>query len=274
MLQTASWHKPPRQSPTPPCERPPVHSQHPGRTSLRLWWAPEPLPSDWLIGIHAFRISWAKAVGTVLLIKWPKTLAVSVSCECGASGVCGDSGWPQISSHVCRKNRWRVSSLLPSGLRWSPGVCVSARESTLTEDKWSQTANVLIHLHFLPIMDLLRTINKRKLLKVSKTINLLLHLWHERLSGSPVATTCPFAGACLVDECVCFACCCPAGVSGNMLEWCLPKDMDLDGVEFKAIASGSHRVTTDFMWVCTRPQPQLVRFDQTLVENKVEEEIK
>lgn len=34
---------------------------------------------------------------------------------------------------------------------------------------------------------------------------------------------------------------------GNMLEWCLPKDMDLEGVEFKAIASGSHRVTTDFM---------------------------
>lgn len=47
--------------------------------------------------------------------------------------------------------------------------------------------------------------------------------------------------------CVCFTCCCLVGVSGNMLEWCLPKDMDLDGVEFKAIASGSHRVTTDFM---------------------------
>ncbi|KAM9327581.1 DENN domain-containing protein 11-like [Pholidichthys leucotaenia] len=36
--------------------------------------------------------------------------------------------------------------------------------------------------------------------------------------------------------------------SGNMLEWCLPKDMDLDGVEFKAIASGSHRVSTDFIY--------------------------
>ncbi|XP_034529112.1 DENN domain-containing protein 11-like [Notolabrus celidotus] len=36
--------------------------------------------------------------------------------------------------------------------------------------------------------------------------------------------------------------------SGNMLEWCLPKDMDLEGVEFKAIASGSHRVTTDFIY--------------------------
>ncbi|XP_034019223.1 DENN domain-containing protein 11-like isoform X2 [Thalassophryne amazonica] len=36
--------------------------------------------------------------------------------------------------------------------------------------------------------------------------------------------------------------------SGNMLEWCLPKDMDLEGVEFKAIASGSHRVSTDFIY--------------------------
>ncbi|XP_077399503.1 DENN domain-containing protein 11-like isoform X2 [Vanacampus margaritifer] len=35
--------------------------------------------------------------------------------------------------------------------------------------------------------------------------------------------------------------------TGNMLEWCLPEDMDLEGVEFKAIASGSHRVTTDFI---------------------------
>uniref|UniRef100_A0A3Q3AFA4 DENN domain-containing protein 11 n=1 Tax=Kryptolebias marmoratus TaxID=37003 RepID=A0A3Q3AFA4_KRYMA len=33
-----------------------------------------------------------------------------------------------------------------------------------------------------------------------------------------------------------------------MLEWCLPKDMDLEGVEFKAIASGSHRVSTDFIY--------------------------
>ncbi|XP_072772155.1 DENN domain-containing protein 11-like isoform X2 [Nerophis lumbriciformis] len=36
--------------------------------------------------------------------------------------------------------------------------------------------------------------------------------------------------------------------TGNMLEWCLPTDMDLEGVEFKAIASGSHRVTTDFIY--------------------------
>ena len=42
-------------------------------------------------------------------------------------------------------------------------------------------------------------------------------------------------------------CVCVCVWLGNMLEWCLPRDMDLDGVEFKAIASGSHRVSTDFM---------------------------
>lgn len=143
----------------------------------------EPLPSDWLIGIHALMVSRAKPVGTVLLIKWPKTLAVSLSCECGASGVSGDSGWLQISSDVCRNNRSRVSSLLPSCLRCSPPPFQEIKQllslcSITHEDRWSQTANVFIHLHPLPIMDLLRTINKRKLLKVSKTINLSLHLWH------------------------------------------------------------------------------------------------
>ncbi|XP_042153973.1 DENN domain-containing protein 11-like [Oncorhynchus tshawytscha] len=36
--------------------------------------------------------------------------------------------------------------------------------------------------------------------------------------------------------------------SGNMLEWCLPGDMNLEGVEFKAMASGSHRVSSDFIY--------------------------
>lgn len=34
-----------------------------------------------------------------------------------------------------------------------------------------------------------------------------------------------------------------------MVEWCLPHDINLDGVEFKSMASGSHRVTSDFMYV-------------------------
>lgn len=36
--------------------------------------------------------------------------------------------------------------------------------------------------------------------------------------------------------------------SGNMVEWCLPHDINLDGVEFKSMASGSHRVTNDFIY--------------------------
>ncbi|XP_041113051.1 DENN domain-containing protein 11-like [Polyodon spathula] len=34
--------------------------------------------------------------------------------------------------------------------------------------------------------------------------------------------------------------------SGNIVEWCLPQDIDLDGVEFKSMASGSHRISSDF----------------------------
>nr|XP_033813904.1 DENN domain-containing protein 11 isoform X5 [Geotrypetes seraphini] len=35
--------------------------------------------------------------------------------------------------------------------------------------------------------------------------------------------------------------------TGNLMEWCLPRDIDLEGVEFKSMASGSHRVQSDFM---------------------------
>lgn len=34
-----------------------------------------------------------------------------------------------------------------------------------------------------------------------------------------------------------------------MVEWCLPQDIDLEGVEFKSMASGSHKIQSDFMWV-------------------------
>ncbi|XP_041746511.1 DENN domain-containing protein 11-like [Coregonus clupeaformis] len=36
--------------------------------------------------------------------------------------------------------------------------------------------------------------------------------------------------------------------SGNMVEWCLPQDVNLDGVEFKSMASGSHRIANDFIY--------------------------
>lgn len=49
----------------------------------------------------------------------------------------------------------------------------------------------------------------------------------------------------LFFHCVCVCVC----VVGNMVEFCLPHDIDLDGVEFKSMASGSHRITNDFMYV-------------------------
>lgn len=58
--------------------------------------------------------------------------------------------------------------------------------------------------------------------------------------------------------------------TGNMLEWCLPKDMDLDGVEFKAIASGSHRVSTDFIYFRKASYFGLACFANMAVESTVE----
>ncbi|KAK0145458.1 Protein LCHN [Merluccius polli] len=58
--------------------------------------------------------------------------------------------------------------------------------------------------------------------------------------------------------------------SGNMLEWCLPRDMDLDGVEFKAIASGSHRVSTDFIYFRKGSYFGLACFANMAVESVVE----
>ncbi|XP_029102935.1 protein LCHN-like [Scleropages formosus] len=36
--------------------------------------------------------------------------------------------------------------------------------------------------------------------------------------------------------------------SGNIVEWCLPEDVNLEGVEFKSMASGSHRISNDFIY--------------------------
>ncbi|KAG8138293.1 putative Protein LCHN-like protein [Naja naja] len=36
--------------------------------------------------------------------------------------------------------------------------------------------------------------------------------------------------------------------SSNMVEWCLPQDIDLEGVEFKSMASGSHKIQSDFIY--------------------------
>ncbi|KAG7215927.1 hypothetical protein INR49_031523 [Caranx melampygus] len=61
-----------------------------------------------------------------------------------------------------------------------------------------------------------------------------------------------------------------SGPGRNMLEWCLPKDMDLEGVEFKAIASGSHRVTTDFIYFRKGSYFGLACFANMAVESTVE----
>lgn len=36
--------------------------------------------------------------------------------------------------------------------------------------------------------------------------------------------------------------------SGNMIEWCLPPNIDLEGVEFKSLPSGSHKLRNDFVY--------------------------
>lgn len=36
--------------------------------------------------------------------------------------------------------------------------------------------------------------------------------------------------------------------AGNVIEWRLPEDVDLDGIEFKAMTSGSHTLKTDFVY--------------------------
>lgn len=39
-------------------------------------------------------------------------------------------------------------------------------------------------------------------------------------------------------------------VSGNLLEWYMPRELALDGIEFRALISGAHTVTSDFMYAC------------------------
>ncbi|XP_030626181.1 protein LCHN-like [Chanos chanos] len=58
--------------------------------------------------------------------------------------------------------------------------------------------------------------------------------------------------------------------SGNMVEWCVPHDIDLDGVEFKSMASGSHRVSSDFIYMRKGPYFGLACFANIPVESEVE----
>nr|XP_057942836.1 DENN domain-containing protein 11-like [Doryrhamphus excisus]XP_057942837.1 DENN domain-containing protein 11-like [Doryrhamphus excisus]XP_057942838.1 DENN domain-containing protein 11-like [Doryrhamphus excisus]XP_057942839.1 DENN domain-containing protein 11-like [Doryrhamphus excisus]XP_057942840.1 DENN domain-containing protein 11-like [Doryrhamphus excisus]XP_057942841.1 DENN domain-containing protein 11-like [Doryrhamphus excisus]XP_057942842.1 DENN domain-containing protein 11-like len=58
--------------------------------------------------------------------------------------------------------------------------------------------------------------------------------------------------------------------SGNMVEWSLPHDINLDGVEFKAMASGSHRITNDFIYFRKGCYFGLACFANMPVDNELE----
>lgn len=40
----------------------------------------------------------------------------------------------------------------------------------------------------------------------------------------------------------------PACATGNIVEWKFPSEVVLEGVEFKSMASGLHKITKDFMY--------------------------
>ncbi|XP_060083226.1 DENN domain-containing protein 11-like [Ylistrum balloti] len=58
--------------------------------------------------------------------------------------------------------------------------------------------------------------------------------------------------------------------SGNMIEWCMPEDFDLDGVEFKAMVSGSHTMTKDFVYFRMENLYGLACFENMPVESEIE----
>ncbi|XP_066540457.1 DENN domain-containing protein 11 isoform X2 [Hoplias malabaricus] len=58
--------------------------------------------------------------------------------------------------------------------------------------------------------------------------------------------------------------------SGNMVEWCLPQDVNLEGVEFKSMASGSHRIANDFIYFRKGSYFGLACFANMPVESELE----
>ncbi|EPQ13193.1 Protein LCHN [Myotis brandtii] len=55
-----------------------------------------------------------------------------------------------------------------------------------------------------------------------------------------------------------------------MVEWCLPQDIDLEGVEFKSMASGSHKIQSDFIYFRKGPFFGLACFANMPVESELE----
>ncbi|XP_019484838.1 PREDICTED: LOW QUALITY PROTEIN: protein LCHN-like [Hipposideros armiger] len=58
--------------------------------------------------------------------------------------------------------------------------------------------------------------------------------------------------------------------SGNMVEWCLPQDIDLEDVAFKSMASGSHKIQSDFIYFRKGPFFGLACFANMPVESELE----
>nr|XP_011721928.1 protein LCHN isoform X4 [Macaca nemestrina] len=61
-----------------------------------------------------------------------------------------------------------------------------------------------------------------------------------------------------------------SSLPGNMVEWCLPQDIDLEGVEFKSMASGSHKIQSDFIYFRKGPFFGLACFANMPVESELE----
>ncbi|XP_064417151.1 DENN domain-containing protein 11 [Latimeria chalumnae] len=58
--------------------------------------------------------------------------------------------------------------------------------------------------------------------------------------------------------------------TGNIVEWCLPQDVDLEGVEFKSMASGSHKIQSDFIYFRKKNYFGLACFANMPVESELE----
>ncbi|RUS87014.1 hypothetical protein EGW08_005252 [Elysia chlorotica] len=58
--------------------------------------------------------------------------------------------------------------------------------------------------------------------------------------------------------------------SGNVIEWCEPEETDLDGVEFKAMTSGSHTLDNDFVYFRKDNLFGLACFENMKVDSEIE----
>ncbi|XP_013392834.1 protein LCHN [Lingula anatina] len=58
--------------------------------------------------------------------------------------------------------------------------------------------------------------------------------------------------------------------AGNVIEWCLPQEMDLEGVEFKSMPSGSHHLLKDFVYFRKAEFYGLACFENMPVESQIE----